>query len=422
MAIILNTIDNVSYDPAGFILKSALLINEKLEYDIQNLIIDLKITENLFSPTLNCKVVFKDSLNLVDEYFQQNLPGYRFTGEESFFLAFTRLGLDGVLDEFEYEFKVTHWQGYTRTVEERIHIFEFSSISIDVYNNSSIKISKYIRGNILNNIRELAQTINMELKVTGESTQIGNLIIPMCKPLQAISFLNRNLLDINNTPFYLFQNNKTEYEFISHSEIVDREPIGPFTYIHEDSTQAGTVEYYKQRKFRIISAGADLNLSKYYQMNTGLFASKTTIINFIDKKIDRYQYKYDLVFPKQHTLYEIQKIDDATFNVELNNDYSNERYLSRNDYTDWLSDEQSAIMNAYQHIFSSNSLEITTVGNFDIKPGNVMNLQFPVTIDEGDRLFDEYISGNYIIISATHEFDKSEWYTRCLVKRDSVRQ
>ncbi len=422
MAIILNIKDNVSHDPAAFILESALLLNDKLEYDIQNLIVDLKITENLFSPTLTCKVVFKDSLNLVDEYFREGLPGYRFTGEESFLLTFIREGLDGVIDEFEHEFKISHWTGYTRSVEERVQIFEFTAISLEVYNNSTIKISKHIRGNVLNNIKELAETINIDLQVTGDSTQEGKLIIPMCKPLQAISLLNRNLLDLNNTPFYLFQNNQGEYEFISHSSIIEKDPIGPFYYVNQDSEPAGTVEYYNQRKYRIISAGANFNLSKYYQMETGLFASKNTMIDFTNKKIERYQYKYDSVFPKEHTLYEIQKIDDPTFGVELNNDYSNERYLSRNNYTNWLSDEQSAIMNAYQHIFSSNTLEVTTVGNFDIKPGNILDLQFPVTIDEGDRIFDEYISGNYIVISSTHEFDKSEWYTRSLVKRDSVRQ
>jgi len=417
MAIILNIKDNVSLDPTAFILESAVLLNDKLEYDIQNLIVDLKITENLFSPTLTCKVVFKDSLNLVD-----SPKGYQFTGEESFLLKFVRQGRDNVTDEFEHEFKISHWTGYTRSVEERVQIFEFTAISLEVYNNSSIKISKHIRGNVLNNIKELAETIDIDLQVTGESTQEGKLIIPMCKPLQAISLLNRNLLDLNNTPFYLFQNNQGEYEFISHSSIIKKDPIGPFYYVNQDTEAPGTVGYYNQRKYRIISAGANFNLSKYYQMETGLFASKNTMIDFTNKKIERFQYKYDSVFPKEHTLYETQKIDDSTFGVELNNDYSNERYLSRNNYTNWLSDEQSAIMNAYQHIFSSNTLEVTTVGNFDIKPGNILDLQFPVTIDEGDKLFDEYISGNYIVISSTHEFDKNEWYTHSLVKRDSVRQ
>lgn len=415
MAIILNVKKgNISVDPTAFIYKKAILRNEKHEHDIQNLILNLKIIENLYSPTLICKVMFRDSLDLANKF--------KFTGEETFELEFERIGLDGVIDTFKSEFKVSHWSGQARTQNERIQVFEFSAISPEIYNASAVKISKHIFGNVLNSITEIADDIGIQLEIEGESTTEGSMIIPLCTPLQAISFCNRNLLDLDETPFYFFQNNQLEYELISHSKIVEKEPVGPYYLVNHDSVTAGTVEYYNQRKYRIINAASDFNLSKYYQMNLGLFAAKSTHIDFSKREILRTPFIYEEDFPSDKTLYERHKIDDTTFGIELNNHFSNEMYLSRNRYSNWLTDKQSAIMNAWQHIFTANPMEVTMVGNFDLKPGNVVDLEFPVTIDDSSEMTDKYISGQYIVLGATHEFENNEWYTRILAKRDSIRQ
>lgn len=305
MALILNVKDSVSQDPTAFLFKKANLSNQKHEYDIQNLVIDLKVTENLYSPTLICKVVFRDSLDLANKF--------RFTGEETFELEFERNGLDGKTDAFSHIFKISHWSGQSRTLNERTQVFEFSAISSEIYNANSVKISKYIFGNVLNNIIDIADSVGVKLDVNGESTQEGNLVIPFCTPLQAISFCNRNLLDLDNTPFYFFQNNQGKYEFISHGEIVKKDPVGPYYFVNEDTEPAGTAGYYLQRKYRIMDASSDFNLSKYYQMNLGLFASKNTHIDFFRKEIFRNSFVYSEDFPTEKTLYERHKIDDTTF-------------------------------------------------------------------------------------------------------------
>jgi hypothetical protein len=414
MAILLNVRDHmISYDPTAFIMKKARLYNDNFEYDIQNLIMDFSITESISNPTIICNCSFKDGLDLSGQF--------NFSGEESFDLELERTGLDQVKDVFKHTFKITHWPGYARG-HERIQQFEFDAISAEVYENQSKKISKLILGNVLDNVRAVAQTIGIDLKITGESNESGSGIIPICTPLQAISWMNRNLLDNKNTPFYFFQNNQSEYEFISHSNIVAKESIGPYFYANQDSLPPGDADQYKQRKYRVIAAGGDLNNSKYHQMNTGLLSGKSTYVNAENKQISNHYYDYTNNFPLDQLLYSDGiSVDDKSFGVTLNSPEANMRYIpADNSYMNWLTPERSSIMNAWGTAMSGSSFEITVTGNFDLKPGNVVDLQFPKIAGGGNK-FDKYTSGRYIIIASTHTFESNQWYSRVLIKRDSLK-
>ena len=422
MAIVLNTKDGVSYDPTAFVIERATIKNDNDEHNLTNLILDLKITENIYNSTMICECAFFDSLNIADKI--------KFHGEDTFNLKITKTTLAGTDNfEFEHEFKISHWSGLARIENERYQTWKFSAISKELYTNQSLKISKYIAGPTIDSIKGIAETIGITLDVKGESTQSTKGIIPISNPLQAISWLNRNLLDDEDTPFYLFQDNTSSYNFVSHSKLVNTESIGEWNYVRKDSTTSGTVENYNQRLYAMVDAGGDYDTSKYNQIDSGLMSSKLTYVTALNKRIENHYYDYVKDFPVNQTLYPKSgmRIDDSTFDIDLSNPEANQNYIaSDNSYSSnvagTLTPDQRAIRAGWNSALTGPGLEVTVPINLNIKAGAVVTLNFPKTIDDGDDKPDKYLSGKYLVISSTHNFSGTAGYTRALLKRDSIRQ
>jgi hypothetical protein len=416
MALLINIKNGISLDPTAFIYEKAELKNSNYKYDIQNLILGIELHENIFSPTLRCTVVFKDSLALS--------ANFKFHGEETFTLKWKRVGLDGVTDKFSHVFKVAHWDDHEHK-QEREARWAFTAISEEAYNNDNVKISRAYMGNVVETVKDIAKTVDVKLNVSGRSSQTGDGVIPICTPFQAIHFLQRNLLDDKQTPYYFFQSNDGKYNFMSHAEVVKNNIGETYYYTLSDSEPAKTVAQYKQRKYRMMSAQDDYSTSKYWQTNTGLFASKNTYVSLPLKHITRAPYDYKKDFPRGETLYPSpgMRIDDKTFGIDLSIPYSHERYISAdNDYAMMLSPTQSAIRNAWESILSGPTMQLQVPGNLKISPGSVINLEFLQTIDGKGKNLDKYKSGKYVIVSTVHQFLVNEWYTLCTVKRDSINQ
>lgn len=65
---------------------------------------------------------------------------------------------------------------------------------------------------------------------------------------------------------------------------------------------------------------------------------------------------------------------------------------------------------------------IKLYGDSRLSPGSIVNLNFPKTgqVEGSGRENDEFLSGRYLIVSSTHTFNNSGYFTQIKVRRDSV--
>ena len=87
-------------------------------------------------------------------------------------------------------------------------------------------------------------------------------------------------------------------------------------------------------------------------------------------------------------------------------------------------------LNAYNSLLESYQHDVKLMGDFGLNPGRKISLQFPKAVDpsvykdysnkSNIYLYDESISGNYLITSAIHTFEDDEYYVNCRVKRDGL--
>ena len=81
------------------------------------------------------------------------------------------------------------------------------------------------------------------------------------------------------------------------------------------------------------------------------------------------------------------------------------------------------MLDTYEHDLKLN-------GDFGLNPGRKVKLQIPKAIDptiykeysgkSAIYLYDEVISGTYLVTSVIHSFEDNEYYSNVRVKRDSL--
>jgi hypothetical protein len=85
---------------------------------------------------------------------------------------------------------------------------------------------------------------------------------------------------------------------------------------------------------------------------------------------------------------------------------------------------------SYTENLESINHDISLFGDFELNPGKMINIFIPKAIDPSiqrdvlknnkDEIFDEQMSGKYLITSCIHTFKGGEYFTNVRIKKDSL--
>ena len=430
--------DNKAFNPSAMSIDAIEITNHAGQSKfIQNLVVKFELVESLYSPVLQLKLGIKDALNFIEKF--------PIIGQETINILLSRNTLEQGTQEIQLPFQVKKYPTFAKPAGENVQVYTIEAISPHGYRSLFKKISRSFKepaeseiGRIIKEDLEFESNYN----VFGNDTSKSRGLINIQTPLQAAEFFRKIAYDENGAPFFLYQAATGDINFTSFSQLFD-DKTNPIYNTYVDARnftkkfQNDESEDYAERSKRILEVASNLNLSKYEQSRTGAFASQNNFLDWSDKSYTRFEFDYDANISATMEPNKVLSSDTEIFAEPLNKlphqhcEYISVNKLAYGDDLDYgfVKSENIAQTNAYHSLLNTYTHDIKLFGDFNLTPGRKIELKFPKSVDPEEKkaltgdddndLFDNSLSGKYLITSVIHTIEGGEYYSDVRVKRDS---
>jgi len=428
------TNDLSSVVPDAVIIEKMELRNHKdIIKDIKDQVSSLVIQESLYLPALICEFTIIDKVNLFEDH--------QFIGQEKIDIEIHKkpIGSDDT-QIFTFTFFITEFPAYQKNLDKDQQSYMLRGTTPFAYLSKFKKISRSYREATGLEVRRLT---NVDLEhedgfvVNGIESSEFRGVFTIQEPLSAIEFMRKNTYDENGAPFFFYQTFDKQVNFSSLSYLLGDTNKSFNTYRNQKSfnNTPQTVEDYKQRAKNLLDISSTLNLSKLFQAIEGAYASRNMMLDYSTKTFTEKIYNYAALDttntlgtgPHGSKVLSPYRSLGSDFNTLNNLPDAHQEFLSLNsgayptlkNYTQSLSDNIEKL-NAYHSLFSTFSHEIELMGDFYLNAGKKITIELPKSIDEeiykkwkgGDvnnlTHTDEHMSGDYVIVSAIHKFERRD--------------
>ena len=417
--------------PSAFKIKDIELVNhEGKSYFITSIVVEFTLSESIYSTTTVCKLTIRDSNDLFNDF--------KLTGQEIVRITLLRDGIDDSEKEINIEFYVTEYPLYGRGDEKHTQIYKLTAISKHNYTSNFKRISRKIEGLTSGIIKNIFKSdLSTEIQIDDEPITRFKGIINTQSPLSAVEWLRKKTYDDKKAPYYIFQTLDGIVHMKSHTSLVKQKPYMTyydgkgFNYAENDP------EGYLQKRHRIIEIASDLKLGKIFQGKSGAYASENFYLDIANKTFTSTKFSYNKRIRKNSLGKEEPISNQFKINEEETIDKmydAHHEYISTNSYAfneynyNELKKESAGITQGYTENMDTMSHQLTLFGDLNLNAGTVIEVKIPRAIDpaiqnrflrNSSGMYDDYLSGKYIITSAIHTFKDGKYYTNVKVKRDS---
>ena len=429
---------------SGFLLKSVLLVSERLaeSVELNRIVTDVEVFEHIEKPYLTGRIMLID-----DSSFYENAD---IQGTERIQLTIVSSEEDStpIVKTFfvaKVE-KIQKVQDNAQTL--MIHLVE------DIFYLSSLKnVNRHYTGSRSNIIGKIAKNfLNKRVFVTGKDRSVIEVIVPNLHPLEAMMWLNKKAVNSRGYPFYLYSTFVgDELRMENLGDILQRpalnagEDDAAFTISslkaqdtmnvtaqrriienHQMNSQENLLDLIRKglisSKFEYIDTLTEDTRSIDYNSRTSLFKNllndgvlnekqKNPQIDFAelieDKTIDKFRpltctyIGGSMAFRDSDTA---EGFTPFTYNA-WNNSYG--EYKTAADYKlNVISSTMDAILKKNPLIINLNGLEFIK-GDAHRTIGNNISIAVQSTHDQADDKVDRKKSGDYLIYSVRHMFKKT---------------
>lgn len=429
---------------SGFLLKSVLLVSERLteSVELNRIVTDVEVFEHIEKPYLTGRIMLID-----DSSFYENAD---IQGTERIQLTIVSSEEDStpIVKTFfvaKVE-KIQKVQDNAQTL--MIHLVE------DIFYLSSLKnVNRHYTGSRSNIIGKIAQNfLNKRVFVTGKDRSVIEVIVPNLHPLEAMMWLNKKAVSSRGYPFYLYSTFVgDELRMENLGDILQRpalnagEDDAAFSISslkaqdtmnvtaqrriienHQMNSQENLLDLIREglisSKFEYIDTLTEDTRSIDYNSRTSLFKNllndgvlnekqKNPQIDFAelieDKTIDKFRpltctyIGGSMAFRDSDTA---EGFTPFTYNA-WNNSYG--EYKTAADYKlNVISSTMDAILKKNPLIINLNGLEFIK-GDAHRTIGNNISIAVQSTHDQADDKVDRKKSGDYLIYSVRHMFKKT---------------
>ena len=447
----------------NYILNNLTLISENNFVDITGIFTEINIFESIFSPTISGYIEITDANNIIS-----GLNSLPILGNEGLFIELevpvhkyidpkNKNSLDNqkTIDRNKIKYFGRILDIRNRTMlNERSQTYELHFVSEEAILNRNIKISKSYTNKtteqIIKSIYEDFKTNGTyEFEHTMKPKDFYNFIIPNWNPLYTIDWLaSRSISRTYNTPtFFFFQtlynDGPTEGERAGYtSSRYNEEVTSKFWFLSLDDMLA-----YDAKKTIFFRPGnlpdtSDLqnnsefsNASNYEVVNsfntienntTGLYNSTLIYHNITNKEWDKIEFNYEKSFDKFQHLAK-NKIYSGMKNI-LDKRFDDSSYKQskiiltslgtkeNNNQLDLISSVKLSRLSSLNYY----RIKIEVPGDATLQSGDVIKFDLPSPESGGEKKFDKYYSGNFLITAIRHVINRSSYNMTLECSKESL--
>ena len=427
---------NEAFIPSSINLKEVKLTNHKGKiFELRPIVNKFSITESIHSTSVIVNLLIGDSNNVIEDL--------QLIGQEKIKLTLTREPhkIDSDRDEeITLDLAVSEFPKYERGRNENVQTFEISAVSAFAIFDKTLKISRFYNDTTSAEIKKIYETdLNVtDIEELSVSTSRSRGVLRWQHPLQAVEHFRKNTYNDVGSPFYVFQRLTGKSFIAAQSDLVAEQTYGTYYDGKEFTSRALSQDDFVERSTRIISVSSQLKLGKVFNSKSGAYASENNYLDYGNKTYTKLDFTFD-EFPLSNTL---NKKSPLSKTAEI--DYSQTfqahcEYISTNEFAfegqtknhNNLRKENGHNINAFSENLEFTMHDVQLFGDSLLNAGKVVELKFPKVMDPQVReeklydadpndLFDQNLSGKYLIVSAEHTLENGEYFTNIRVKKDSL--
>lgn len=379
-----------------------------MSQDITAQVIAIQVFEDIFSPFMTGSLIVRESLDLV------NL--FPFAGEETVDLEISTPSLqNGNIKGTYYIYKLTDRE----LLGEKSVVYQLHFISPEAIVDMNKKVSRvfgdkpeaivqYLSTDEINGLQTKKKL------VVEQSNKAIKYISNFWSPVKAIQFAAHNAVNANNSPSYLFFENRDGFNFVSLENLYSGQVYQEFTYdrytrdTRKDGSDSRNVgEDYK----RIDSVSIPLGFDYIDRIKSGMFASKMISYDLTKKQynvkpFNMFEY-YDGAKHLNPNNVASPKSIFRTNSTFINYPRANSNFSGFGDATNYRNEQRRlSLLKAAE----ANKIQIVVPGRCDYTVGQKVNVKLhkvePIA-QKGEDTTDKMFSGNYIIAALNHYIDRN---------------
>ena len=370
-------------------------------------VIGIQIFEDIFSPFITGSMVLKESFDFINL-----LP---FSGEEQVEVDISTPTLSkGNIKGTFYIYKLTDRE----LLGDRAVTYQLHFISMEAIIDLNKKVSRVYTGKVNDVIADIVTNKTDGLQsskrfISEDSSRSVKFISNFWSPVKCINYAAQFAENINNSPSYLFFENRDGFYFTSLESMYVSEPVQTFTYdkYTRDKLPMGqdvrnVAEDYK----RINSISIPTGFDYIDRIRSGMFASNATSYDLTKKtyRVKRYNMFDDFDSGKHLNKYNVASLNSIfrTNAATMIIPRYTAGFSGTGDTTNFKTiQKRISLLKAAE----ANKINITVPGRMDYTVGQKVQIKLnkvePIRGSDTD-ITDKMFSGFYIIAAINHTIDR----------------
>lgn len=436
--------------PFSFEVESFAITNERGElFDLvdSDIVESFAITEDIMSPLLTLSMRIRESVNFFDDF--------GLSGQEVIEISIRKRNKNKSEDLVKLRFSVKEYPTFTReTGDVHTQVYTLVAISPHAYLSALKRVSRSVRGNPVDNIKDLFANdmLGPEVVISGDCVSDFKGILTTQSPLKAVEFLRARSFDKYSSPFFVYHRAIDDTIRVQSWVDMINDSIYPYDnfkyeYIQRARPLANSEDSWDEKSRRILSLTSNLKLDKLQQAMRGGFSNTTEVIDISTKSFDRKTWS---VF---NPISQLSKSHENPYSrgTLSSNEYRfasrfHELASSSAPLQDLASMSEASIISvpdsslagggvatpgsvlaeasggAAGYIANAESMThtIQVAGDFNLSPGRKIFIDVPIAANPENYESDSSISGEYIISMASHMFANGRHTTTLKIIKDNA--
>lgn len=391
-------------------------------------VINIQYYEDIFSPFISGSLILKDSLDL------PNL--FPFVGEEYVDLDISTPGIDkdNIKGRY-YIYKMTDRE----LLGDRSATYQLHFISVEAIIDLNKKVSKAITGNAAEVVKKIVADKIDGLQSSKEcfvepTTKAIKFIPNFWSPVKCIQHITEQAVNQNQSPSYIFFENRFGFYFLSLESLYDNNVYQDFKYdkYTRDKTGSGAThgdaknpsEDYK----RITQISIPKSFDYMDRIMNGTFASKVISFDLTYKKYQVKNYNmFDKFEKKKHLNPNAISSSKSIFRNAskiVNYPRATDTFVGFGDTSTFKTFQER--LSLFKQL-EAMKLEIEVPGRCDYTVGQKVNVELtmmePIKKSDSDAdTVDKLYSGNYLIAAVNHYIDRDMHTCHMELVKDSLQK
>lgn len=402
-------------DSQQYHINELAIVTKVNKVDISAVFKELNIFDSMFMPVMSGNLFITDSLGLSSKLM--------FDGSEVLLVDISKTE-DSEVGRLKKAFRIYKQTDRTSN-SERSENYVLNFVSDELIFSDQQRVNQAYRMPYMKMVERIMLDYlkippNNLNGVYEESSGIRDVIIPNLRPIEAIQWIARKAVNLDNSPSFVFYQNLIGYNFISLSKLLSENEIIDIKFQSKNQNKKGNAltDLSTARSFQVVSQSDAIKRTRS-GVNAGTFIGFDPMTRMISRRPLSYLDHYENMKhsnPTPNFSAQINKdgiLNTAMYDSRIVLDtFSTARQLS--EYVKSHDPDSIAYGSRTEdYVFqrkaifenlNSKKLKIVMPGNFQLTTGFNVNIRAPFFGEkaEGDENEDETLSGKYLIIGSRH--------------------